>query len=177
MSGLNKRGVYMENYICKIATLDEMNDKWDYEIAKATDDKDNWIRWKKDNIERFQRGLIIPYYGILNGEIICECTALLSNSIVQNPEGLVGDKIAYLSAFRTNEEYQGQGYFSVLFKYMIKDLKSRGYEKVTLGVEPEEEKNKAIYSKYGFIEHIKDAQEVYPDGTTIDVEYYGKSLK
>lgn len=42
---------------------------------------------------------------------------------------------------------------------MIEDLKSRGYEKVTLGVKHEEEKNKAIYNKYGFTEHIKDAQE------------------
>ena len=33
-----------------------------------------------------------------------------------------------------------------------------------------------IYNKYGFTEHIKDAQEVYPDGTTIDVEYYGKKI-
>ena len=60
---------------------------------------------------------------------------------------------------------------------MIDDLISRGYEKVTLGVESKEVKNKAIYSKYGFIEHIKNGQGVYPDGTIIDVEYYGKSLK
>lgn len=33
------------------------------------------------------------------------------------------------------------------------------------------------YFKYGFNEHIKDSKEVYPDGTEIDVEYYGKSLK
>jgi len=75
------------------------------------------------------------------------------------------------------EEYQGQGYFSRLFKFMIEDLKSRGYEKVTLGVEPDETKNKSIYFNYGFNEHIKDSKEVYPDGTEIDVEYYGKSIK
>ena len=28
-----------------------------------------------------------------------------------------------------------------------------------------------------FTEHIKDNKESYPDGTVIDVEYYGKSLK
>lgn len=168
--------MYVNEYICKIATLDEMNIKWDYEIAKATGDKDNWIVWKKSNIERFKKGIIIPYYGILNGEIICECTALLSDSIVRNPKGLVGDKTVYLSAFRTNEEYQGRGYFSKLFKYMISDLKSRGYEKVTLGVEPTELKNKMIYNKYGFTEHIKDGKEEYPDGTVIEVEYYGKYI-
>ena len=59
---------------------------------------------------------------------------------------------------------------------MIKNKKKRGYEKVTLGVEPEEIKNKEIYFKYGFSEHIKDSKEVYPDGTEIDVEYYGKKL-
>ncbi len=30
----------MDNYICKIATIDEMNMK-DYEISKATKDKNN----------------------------------------------------------------------------------------------------------------------------------------
>jgi len=166
----------MNNYVCKIATIDEMDKKWNYEIDRATDDKENWIIWKKENIKRFQKRQIIPYYGLLNDKIICECTAILDSSIVQNSDNLVNKETAYLSAFRTNKEYQGQGYFSILFKYMIADLKSRGYKKVTLGVEPNEEKNKAIYQKYGFIEHIKDSKETYPDGTIIDVEYYGKEL-
>lgn len=166
----------MNNYICKIASMDEMNTKWNYEISNALDDKDNWIKWKKDNMKRFQKGLIIPYYGLLDGKIICECTAALDQSVVQNPEGLVSEKTAYLTAFRTITEYQGKGYFSKLFKYMIQDLKNRGYEKVTLGVEPEETKNKAIYFKYGFNEHIKNSKEVYPDGTEIEVEYYGKKI-
>ena len=119
----------MEKYICKIATIEEMNKKWDYEISIATDDKDNWITWKRDNIKRFQKGLIIPYYGLLNEEIICECTAEIDSSIVQNAEKLVDEQTAYLSAFRTNKEYQGQGYFSKLFKFMIDDLKKRGYKK------------------------------------------------
>lgn len=165
-----------DNYICKIATIDEMNKKWDYEISIAKNNKENWIIWKKENIEKFQKGLIIPYYGLLNQEIICECTAEIDSSIVQNAKHLVDEKTAYLSGFRTNKEYQGQGYFSKLFRFMIKDLKSRGYTKVTLGVEPEEEKNKSIYNKYGFTEYIKNAKEVYPNGTAIEVEYYGKIL-
>ena len=44
-----------DNYICKIATIDEMNKKWDYEISIATDDKENWIIWKRNNIERFKK--------------------------------------------------------------------------------------------------------------------------
>ena len=167
----------MNDYICKIATLEDIIKKYDYEIEQATYDKDNWIIWKSNAIERYNKNLSITYIGLLNGVIICECTAAIDASIVQNSEGLVNDKTAYLFAFRTIEEYQGQGYFSKLFKYMIEDLKSKGYERVTLGVEPEELKNKAIYTKYGFTEHIKEAKEVYPDGTIIDVEYYGKNLK
>ena len=167
----------MDNYICKIATIDEMNEKWDYEIDNATDDKENWLIWKKENLKKFKNGYIIPYYGILDGKIICECTAAIDSSVIQNYEDLIDDKTAYLTAFRTVSEYQGKGYFSKLFKYMIEDLKNRGYERVTLGVEPEELKNKAIYHKYGFINHIKDAKETYPDGTIIDVEYYEKSIE
>ena len=166
----------MSNYVCKIATLEDIIKKYDYEIKKAVDDKDNWIIWKQKAIERFNKGLAITYMGLLDDEIISECTASIDPSIVQNPDGLIDPKTAYLFAFRTNENHQGKGYFSILFKFMINDLISRGYERVTLGVEPKEEKNKAIYFKYGFNEHIKDAQEVYPDGTTIDVEYYGKKL-
>ncbi len=166
----------MNNYVCKIATIEEMNRKWNYEINKATEDKNNWIIWKHAAINAFRNGKTIPYYGLLDGEIICECTAALDSAVIQNSTDLVDDKTAYLFAFRTNKEYQGQGYFSQLFKFMINDLISRGYEKVTLGVEPHEEKNKAIYTKYGFIEYIKNAKEVLPDGTSIDVEYYGRTL-
>ena len=165
----------MNSYICKIPSVIEMNIKWDYEINNANN-KDNWIKWKKENINNFEKGFIVPYYGILDGKIICECTAAFSPLVIQNPENLVDDKTAYLTGFRTLKEYEGQGYFSKLYKFMIDDLKKREYEKVTLGVEPHEEKNKNIYFKYGFNEHIKNGKEVYPDGTTIDVEYYLKHL-
>ena len=33
----------MQNYICKIATIEEMNIKWDYEISIAINNKENWI--------------------------------------------------------------------------------------------------------------------------------------
>lgn len=165
-----------DNYRCKIATLDEIIEKYDYEIAKASKNKDDWISWKKEAIKQAEKGLTIAYIGILNNNIISECYAALDPSIIQNHEKLVDDKTAYLFAFRTNKEYQGQGYFSKLFKYMLNDLKSRGYKKVTLGVEPSEEKNKAIYTKYGFKEYIKTAKMKYPNGTIINVEYYGKLL-
>lgn len=167
----------MSNYICKIPTIEELIKKQDYEIAHAVEDKDNWIVWKEKAIKRYKNKQIIPYYGFLDGKIICEATAAISKVGVENSFKLVDEKTAYLYAFRTIEEYQGKGYFSKLFKYMLEDLKNKGYEKVTIGVEPTELKNKKIYQKYGFIEHIKDAKEIYPNGEEVEVEYYGKYLK
>jgi hypothetical protein len=163
-------------YLCKIASLEEVNRKWDYEIEHNINDARNWIIWKSHFLENFKNDYIIPYYGILDGNIICEATAMLNSEVVQNSEGLVGNGVVYLSAFRTIEEYQGKGYFSKLMKFMLNDLKQRGIVRVTLGVEPAEETNKKIYAHYGFNEYIKSATEVYPDGTVIDVDYYGKNL-
>lgn len=164
----------MKEYICKIATIDEMEVKWNYEIKKHKNR--NWKIWKSEAISRVKNGQSIVYYGVLNGEIICETTAMLDKSIVQNYEGLVDDKTVYLCAFRTVEKHQGKGYFSRLFQFMIDDLKRRGYKKVTLGVEPVEIDNLKIYQHLGFDTFIKSAQEIYPDGTVIDVDYYGMDL-
>lgn len=166
-----------EIFICKIASPQEMNVKWDYEIAQRGKDKENWIDWKKRSIENYERGYTIPYYGILEGVIICEATAMIHPKVVQNSTGLVGGHIVYLSAFRTIVKFQGKGYFSKLFHFMIDDLRHKGFTKATLGVEPDEEKNKEIYTHYGFTEYIKSGKEYYPDGTVIDVEYYGKTLE
>ena len=112
----------------------------------------------------------------LSQEIICEATAVLKPEYVQNGEGLADEHTAYLCAFRTNEAYRGQGYFSALMQFMLEDLRRKGYTKVTVGVEPEEETNRQIYDHWGFSEFIKSSRESYPDGTEIEVEYYGKRL-
>lgn len=51
----------MSDYICKIATLEDIIKKHDYEIEKAVDDKNNWIIWKEKAIEKFNKGLSITY--------------------------------------------------------------------------------------------------------------------
>lgn len=139
-----------EHFLCKIASIEEMNTKWDYEIAHSGKDRENWI--------------------------ICEATAIIHPKVVQNSAGLVGGHTVYLSAFRTIDRFQGKGYFSKLFHFMIDDLQRKGFTKATLGVETDDKKNKEIYTHYGFSEYVKSDKEYYPDGTVIDVEYYGKML-
>ena len=53
---------------------------------------------------------------------------------------------------------------------MMNNLKQKGYTKAVLGVEHGDEKNKAMY------QFIKSATETYPDGTVIEVDYYGKEI-
>ena len=81
-----------------------------------------------------------------------------------------------LCAFRTVKPYRGQGWFSKLMDFMLKDLKQKGYTKAVVGVEPDETRNKAIYHHWGFTEYIHTGTETYPDGTIISVEFYGKQL-
>ena len=161
-------------YICRTASPEDMERKWDYEISRNVDDRENWIVWKKEAIANLREGRAIPYYGILDGGIICEATAIIDPDAAQNSSGLIDNRTAYLCAFRTNESFRGKGYFSGLFRFMTDDLRSRGYTRLTLGVEPEDQVNKAIYRHYGFTELIKTDTEKYPDGTTVDVEYYVK---
>lgn len=111
-----------------------------------------------------------------NKKIICEATALQNPEAVQNSKGLVGDGAVYLCAFRTVKEYQGKGYFSKLMQFMLDDLREKGFTRATLGVEPAEEINKKIYAHYGFTEYVKRAEETYPDGTVITVDYFAKNF-
>ena len=165
----------MNNFICKIADLDEMVKKWDYEISIHPNDE-NWSIWKNKSMAGYYDNNQLCYIGVLDGEIITEATAMLSAEFVQNSDDLVNTDTAYLCAFRTRKEFQGQGYFSKLYRYMENDLYNKGYRVLTLGVEPDDMKNKEIYFKYGFTHFIKSAFETYPDGEIIQVEYYSKDL-
>ena len=62
-----------ELFICKIASLQEMNVKWDYEIAQSGEDKENWIVWKKRSIENYKQGYTIPYYRSEERRVGKEC--------------------------------------------------------------------------------------------------------
>lgn len=161
-------------YICKIANIDEIIQRWD-DLIIQNPDNESWKVWKQQTIEAFNNQTQIVYYGILDNKIISEATAVIS-VVDENKNQLVNNKMAYLMAFRTDSQYQNQGYFSKLYRYMENDLKKRHFSHLTIGVEPTEIKNKQIYNKWGFNTLIKTATETYPNGETIEVEYYLKQL-
>ncbi len=163
------------DYICKIATIEDMEIKWDKEIENHPNN-DNWKILKTENIDKLKNNQAIVYYGFLDGKIICETTALISKDAYINSNKLIDETTAYLTGFRTNKEYDNKGFFSKLYKFMEDDLISRGYKYLTLGVESSEVRNMIIYFKYGFIDYLKSEEEKYPDGKSILVNFYGKKI-
>ena len=163
-------------YRCVIASKDLIIKKWDMEIERHNNSL-LWKGFKEQSLRNLDSRIV--YMGILDDKIICEGTAIISlmDLDMQNKEGLVGNDIAYLSAFRTLEEFRGLGYFSELYKFMESDLKKRGFKWLTLGVEPNEVRNMQIYFKWGFINYIKSDYECYSNGERVLVNYYGKDLK
>ena len=162
-------------FICKVATREEILKRYDYEISMNAGEEKNWIAWKQEYMDmpEWKR---ISYFWFWDGNVICEATAALSSDACQNMEDLIDEKTAYLFAFRTNVEFRWKWYFSKLFKFMVDDLKSRGYGQVILWVEPTEIENKEIYSHYGFNELVKTDVEKNPDDSFVVVEYYRKYL-
>ena len=147
------------NYKCVVANKDLIIKKWDEEIRKHNNSK-TWIDFKEKSLRNLDTRIV--YMGILNDEIITESTAIISiNDLdMQNKDNLVGNNKAYLTAFRTNKEYENKGYFSKLYKFMEEDLKKRGFTSLTLGVEPSEVRNIMIYFNWGFTNYIKSIMNI-----------------
>ena len=152
----------MSNYICKIASREELLKRWDY-LVKIHPDNNKWIEYKENAIKHYDESSTISYLGLLDDEIICEITAYIKESAfvgdISNSSGLLSDKMAYLAAFRTNKEHEGKGYFSKLFNFVENDLKNRGYTELSLGVGPEAVRNIEIYFHLGFKNYIKTVIE------------------
>ena len=93
------------NYKCVVANKDLIIKKWDEEIRKHNNSK-TWIDFKEKSLRNLDTRIV--YMGILNDEIITESTAIISiNDLdMQNKDNLVGNNKAYLTAFRTNKEYE-----------------------------------------------------------------------
>ena len=119
----------MENYFCKIATIEEMEQNWNY-LIEIHPNNNAWKIYKEESIKNMKKKNTIVYYGILNKTIISEATAFIDNTSDTNE--LVNEHTSYLSAFRTRKEYQGKGYFSKLYNYMENDLKNRGFTKLVV---------------------------------------------
>ena len=148
----------MNNYVCKIANREELEKRWNY-LIDIHSVNNIWGKFRDNALNNFDNDNTISYIGILDGEIICELTAYIKEEAfiddIDDCEDLLSEDRCYLAAFRTNKEHEGNGYFSLLFDYVVEDLKSRGYSELSLGVSPNEVRNMEIYFHLGFRDYIK----------------------
>ena len=103
-----------DSYVCRIASLEEVNERWDTLIREHPEDP-NWAVWKTDVLAEVSAGKEIPYYGFLGGEIICEAYAIPNYTPGEDDKGYREDGTAYLSAFRTVKAYRGRAFFRNFF--------------------------------------------------------------
>lgn len=162
-------------YNCIVADKNLITKKFDLEIKKHHNFK-MWKEFKQIALDNLNTRIV--YMGILDDKIITEATAIISDKDlnIQNKEDLISKNTAYLTAFRTNKKYEGKGYFSKLYKFLESDLKKIGFKYLTLGVEPNEIRNKQIYFHFGFTKYLKSSYETYPNGQKILVNYYKKEI-
>ena len=83
----------MSNFMCKIATKEEILKELDYEISIHPYDN-NWLKWKEEAAKR-KDGERITYIGVLDGKIITEATAALTKESCQNSDNLVDEDTVY----------------------------------------------------------------------------------
>lgn len=116
----------MDNFICKVATREELLKRWEY-LVEIHPGNNDWVIYKENALRNYDDKNTISYLGIFNDKIICEATAYIKEEAfigdISDPSGLLSDDMAYLAAFRTNKEYEGQGFFSKLYKFIENDLK------------------------------------------------------
>ena len=156
----------------RIATYEEVSKQFDW-LIETHENKEDWTAWKNEYLSNIKHGIMIPYYGFIGEDCICEAYANISKYMDYI---VIKRDRPYLSAFRTRKEYRGLGYFSKLFDFMIKDLKEKGYKRVSVAVESTETYNIEMYKHFGFNTFLYKDRETYGDGTIHEIEYYEKQL-
>lgn len=113
---------------------------------------------------------VILYQGFLNDE---EITQLIANTKSESTKlGIDGKYIVYINDFKTKEVYRNKGYFAKLLKFALEDLKSKGYQMATLGVNSERKELIETYKKYGFDMYYGNMPWVNENGEEEIINYY-----
>ena len=152
----------------RILTDAEFNLLWDRNEASDPDEP-MWPIWRQRFRERIDRGQAITFGVILDGDPVGEGTLELATS--KDPRLCNGKDTAYLAALRIRPEHEGQGHISRLVKVMESHARALGYTMLTIGVEENETRNRAIYSHWGYVNFVMEENQ---DGE--QVLYYGKKL-
>ena len=145
-------------FIVKEATLYELEWIWDKNInANIGDDK--WVKWGADIVTKFKMGVLgsKPFVALHDDEPIGECYMIISpenDAISGRMELADGKTVANINALRVEKRFRGNGISSKLIKHIEQYAVKAGYKRLTIGVEPNETRNIAIYLHWGYNEFV-----------------------
>ena len=148
----------------RILTDTEFDLLWDRNEA-ADPEEPMWPVWRQRFRERIHKGQAITFGVILDWDLVGEGTLELETS--KDPRLCNGRDTAYLSALRIRPEFEGQGHISRLVRVMEDHARSLGFTTLTIGVEEWEERNRAIYRHWGYVNLVMREDRVL---------YYSKKL-
>ena len=149
-------------------TREEFDILWDRNIGENPEEP-MWPIWRQRFRQRIDLGQAVTFGVILDGDPVGEGTLELDTG--KDPRLCDGKTTAYLSALRIRKEFEGMGHISRLVKTMEEQVRSLGYNTLTIGVEESEVRNRAIYRYWGYVNHIMTETQ---DGE--QVLYFAKEL-
>lgn len=157
----------------KRASLEDLERIWDKNIAENPEDF-RYIRWKAQFISDNASGAAVTFVILADDEPVGEGTLLLSPDCraIRGRTALCdGKHTANINALRIQKAYEGQGHISALMQEIEKSAKKYGIQNLTIGVEPSETRNLAIYLHWGYDTFVMSEDE---DGLL--VLYYAKKI-
>ena len=154
------------------ATLEDLEILWNREIAENPGDP-RYLRWKERFISCNRTGRAATFL-VLSGE-----RAVGQVTLDRYADGYSGNRIpladgihtAYVNSLRIDPEFEGQGHVSGLMRIMEDWAREQGFSRLTIGVEADAQRNRAIYHHWGYKQFIM-AEE---DGGEL-VHFYSKEL-
>ena len=155
--------MYEYEYKYKIATLEEIERRWDINIANNIGD-DRWVEWKTVAIENQKNKKCTTFVVLYGEEPIGEGTLIPTLQSVE------------INGLRIEKQYEGKGHISKLVKLMEQYAKYEGYKTAIIGVEPKETRNLAIYLHWGYNTFVKLEISGMKEEEGL-VLYYSKLLK
>lgn len=155
-------------------TEKELRRLWSRSILEHPFDR-RYRAWKRAFLQLNRNGTGATFAVLHNGTPVGDGTLLFSPKAdaVRGREWLAnGVQTANINALRIRKPYEGQGHISALLKEMERYAAARGFVRLTIGVEAQKTRNRAIYRHWGYTEFLAEELE---DGEI--VLYYAKTLR
>lgn len=157
----------------RIASKEDIERIWQFNVDMHPGDS-RWAAWRDESLASCGDGSRITFVCVVDNMPVGEVTLIMSPAHQAIRGRIVladGCKTGNVNALRVAGAYEGRGYASQMMDLLTEYASAHGITQLTIGVEANEMRNRAIYSHWGFHEHLMTETE---DGE--EVLYYGKNI-